>query len=57
MEILVINCGSSSAKSTVIESETGRRLVDIRIEGIGEAHSTLRNERAVLATRKLMTSE
>ncbi|WP_339673788.1 acetate kinase [Dasania marina] len=41
MEILVINCGSSSIKTTVINLATGVRLVVIKIDGIGEAACTL----------------
>ena len=42
MEILIINCGSSSIKSAIINSESGHRQADIRIEGIDDARQTLR---------------
>lgn len=37
MRILALNCGSSSIKSAVIDSELRRRLLDIRVESIGTA--------------------
>ncbi len=36
MDILVINCGSSSLKGSVIEHETGRHKVDVQVERIGQ---------------------
>jgi acetate kinase len=47
MEILVINCGSSSIKITAIDLATGVCLVDIKISGIGEAIGTLRIDNVV----------
>lgn len=42
MNILVINCGSSSIKGAVIEHKSGKHLVDVKIERIGEAQATIR---------------
>lgn len=41
MEILVINCGSSTVKADVLDSLTGERRVTVRVERIGDA-STLK---------------
>lgn len=41
MDILVINCGSSSAKIEVIDSNDGKRHLGLRIERINEATPTL----------------
>jgi acetate kinase len=35
MRVLALNCGSSSVKSALIDSATGRRLQEIRVENIG----------------------
>ncbi|MGD1842610.1 MAG: acetate/propionate family kinase [Thermonemataceae bacterium] len=37
MQILVINCGSSSVKSEIIDSKTGNRLLTMQIERVSEA--------------------
>jgi len=42
MNILVINCGSSSIKWAVVDSNTGQHLMDACIEGIGETEVVLR---------------
>ena len=42
MNILVINCGSSSIKAGVIDHETGAELARMLIERIGEAEPTVR---------------
>jgi acetate kinase len=41
LNILVINVGSSSVKTAVID-ENGRQLANIKLEGIAESHSSLR---------------
>ena len=42
MNILVINCGSSSIKGAVIDHERGDELARLRIERIGEPESSVR---------------
>ncbi|GAB4406263.1 MAG: hypothetical protein OHK0053_32430 [Microscillaceae bacterium] len=42
MQILIINCGSSSVKSEIIEAQTGARLLAFSIERISEATPQLR---------------
>ena len=42
MKILVLNCGSSSLKFQLIESETSERLIKGNFERIGGMKSTLR---------------
>ncbi len=42
MQVLVINCGSSSIKAAIVDHETGRPTADMRIERIGQAESVLR---------------
>jgi acetate kinase len=42
MQILVINCGSSSIKAAIVDHETGRPTAELRIERIGQAESSLR---------------
>ncbi|MFL6548842.1 MAG: acetate/propionate family kinase [Povalibacter sp.] len=42
MLILSINCGSSSIKSALIDSEDGRRLLEVRVENIGSSNAVLR---------------
>jgi acetate kinase len=37
MNILVVNCGSSSIKAEVIDHESGKRLASMKVERIGEA--------------------
>ncbi len=37
MNILVLNCGSSSIKAEIIEAETGQRLNGLKAERLGEA--------------------
>lgn len=49
MNILVINCGSSSIKTTIIDAATGVRSAEIRIDGVGEADCTLHIGRLVSA--------
>lgn len=41
MKVLVINVGSSSVKSAVIDALSGRQLASIKLEGIGESHAAL----------------
>jgi acetate kinase len=41
MRILAINCGSSSLKCSLIESDSGARLFDARVDSAGSADSTL----------------
>lgn len=41
MQILVINCGSSSVKADVIEAQTGKRVLSMRIERIVDADTFL----------------
>jgi acetate kinase len=50
MDVLVINCGSSSVKAEVIDTTTGKRYISMRIERINEAKPQLQfsNEDAVL---------
>ncbi|MCO4764224.1 MAG: acetate/propionate family kinase [Myxococcales bacterium] len=35
MHILVINCGSSSIKADIIQSDSGERIVSVRVERVG----------------------
>lgn len=49
MNILVINCGSSSIKTAIIDPETGVRAADVYIDGIGKTGCTLRVGRLVSA--------
>lgn len=42
MNILVINCGSSSLKSSIVDHETGAKLASGRVERIGEAEPRYR---------------
>lgn len=49
MNILVINCGSSSIKTAIIDAETGVRAADVYIDGIGKTGCTLRVGRLVSA--------
>jgi acetate kinase len=41
MRVLAFNCGSSSIKCAVIESETGARALELRMENIGTAGARL----------------
>lgn len=41
MNILVINCGSSSIKWAIVDSATGQHLMDAQLEGIGEPRAAL----------------
>jgi acetate kinase len=41
MNILVLNCGSSSAKFAVIESSTGEEKISGLAQRLGSAHATL----------------
>ena len=49
MNILVINCGSSSIKTAIIDPETGVRAAEVYIDGIGKTGCTLRVGRLVSA--------
>ncbi len=51
MSILVINSGSSSIKAALFEDQSLERLLDIRVEGIGESHAELRTGDRVTATQ------
>lgn len=42
MNIVVINCGSSSLKAALIDHTSGKRLASMRIERIGEGEATVR---------------
>lgn len=42
MHILVVNCGSSSIKSSIIEHKTGAIVVEGRVERVGEGEPFLR---------------
>lgn len=48
MSVLVINCGSTSIKASVIDPETGRRLSQLRVERLnsGDATATLHSDAA-----------
>jgi acetate kinase len=46
MLILSLNCGSSSIKSALIDSDNGRRLLEARIENIGAPNAVLRMREA-----------
>ncbi|MEM9193582.1 MAG: acetate/propionate family kinase [Myxococcota bacterium] len=48
MNVLVINCGSSSVKYAVIESEAGRTVLDGTIERIGGEHTHAAAVREIL---------
>ena len=41
MRVLALNCGSSSVKSALIDTATGRRLQEIHVENIGSDHVAL----------------
>jgi acetate kinase len=41
MRVLALNCGSSSVKSALIDTATGRRLQEIHVENIGSDHARL----------------
>ncbi|MDZ4729959.1 MAG: acetate/propionate family kinase [Xanthomonadales bacterium] len=41
MNILVVNCGSSSIKWAMVDSATGQHLMDAQLEGIGEPRAAL----------------
>lgn len=41
MNVLVLNCGSSSLKVSVLDPATGERFVDVLVERIGEPRSIL----------------
>jgi acetate kinase len=41
MNILVINCGSSSIKSEIINSKTGKRIIEMTMERISDANPEL----------------
>jgi acetate kinase len=41
MNILVLNCGSSSLKAAIVDDETGERRGRVRVERIGEAEPAL----------------
>ena len=53
MQILVLNCGSSSIKAAVIDAATGRRLADVRALGIGERRSSVQTNGETFATEPL----
>mgnify|MGYP001083632280 CR=1 FL=1 len=42
MQILVINCGSSSVKGEIIQAQTGNRFLTFKIERVNEAQPELR---------------
>jgi len=42
MRVLALNCGSSSVKCALVETEAGRRLFDARVEEIGRPACRLR---------------
>lgn len=42
MNILVVNCGSSSIKADIVDHENGEKLAGMHIERIGEAQPTMR---------------
>lgn len=46
MNVLVINCGSSSIKAAIIEHESGKRLANLHIERIGSEQATVRYGRS-----------
>lgn len=56
MRILALNCGSSSTKTALIESANGDRLLDARIEGVGE-DAQLRVGDAVRSVRAVDPAE
>jgi acetate kinase len=47
MRVLVLNCGSSSVKSALVDSATGRRLFEARVEELGRSSCRLRVADAV----------
>lgn len=48
MRILVLNCGSSSIKSAVVDSVRQRRLFAVQVEDIGKASCRLRADEAIV---------
>ena len=47
MRILALNCGSSSVKSALIDTVSGRRLQEIQVENVGSDHARLHAGQAV----------
>lgn len=47
MHVLALNCGSSSVKSALIDTTSGRRLQEIHVENIGSDHARLHAGEAV----------
>jgi len=43
MKVLVINCGSSSVKAAVLDSETGERYAELRVERLGTRECVARD--------------
>ena len=41
MQVLALNCGSSSVKSALVDAATGRRLHEMHVEKIGSDHAPL----------------
>lgn len=41
MQVLSLNCGSSSIKAALIDTDSGRRLLDVRIRNLGKADCVL----------------
>ncbi|HEX2494114.1 MAG TPA: acetate kinase, partial [Steroidobacter sp.] len=56
MLVLALNCGSSSLKTALIDSADGRRLLDARVERIGE-NAELRVEENVSKARATNEAE
>ena len=48
MRVLALNCGSSSVKSALIDTATGRRLQTVRVENIASEHVRLQIGEIVL---------
>lgn len=42
MRVLALNCGSSSVKSALVETSSGRRVQEIHVENIGSEHARLK---------------
>lgn len=52
MRVLTLNCGSSSIKTAVVDSRSGRRLFDARVENIGTGQCVLRMDGSMRSLRE-----
>ena len=57
MRVLALNCGSSSVKSALVDTDTSRRLFEARIEEIGKPACQLRSGERTTPLDAAMTLE